>query len=566
MKDRLRVVIATHKKRNEAFFKETVESIREQGIEPVIMSDDRKTAYKWDQAIEECDVEYLSLPHHDDIYRPGFFEAEVAYLDAHPECAAVFTLDKIIDEKGNVQRQTRLPFQEQDSYDFDFVLKNMMRHGNFLRCPSVMLRASMVKGMKYPDEGCGSAADTAMWFQILNKHPIGIINKPLYLYREHSASDTQKNVVGGGLAAYDHALALQYAANLRDTDWRIHAAISQKLKERDDALVAEKTEEDGRPLAFLLCHEPPYNAGTGILVAERVLRWDEGNSLSPRYVCPAGGSGKFVSQGVPVWTCHPNSFQDFIDEHRPRKIEYHHTLRWPLEILGVETDAVKELYLHDSHLWCEMWHSFNPKTEEVCNEPAPEKCHECQGITPEEFKRKNDYLRKVLPAFSRVIANSAYTKKYADMYLGTDCVVEEPVVPELPYVRERVKVGYFGGFYPVKGVNVLLNAWRKVMWGTLYLFCDVPEQFRDGRGIHGMDHVVCCGSYDRKHLPYLARLVDFAVVPSLNESFGLVKRELEMLGVPCLATDAGGLAGSIEAGNPGALAKAIQEEIDKHER
>src|SRR3990172_10098382 len=137
--------------------------------------------------------------------------------------------------------------------------------------------------------------------------------------------------------------------------------------------------------------------------------------------------------------------------------------------------------------------------------------------------------------------------------------VIEPEVPELPIYRKRLRIGYFGGFYPVKGVQVLLDAMQKVRWGQLLMFCDVPADFLKGRQLYGHDNVVVFGSYHRGNLPLLLNLVDVVVVPSINESFGLVRREVEMLGVPCIATDTGGLGGTVPPGDAEALARAIQE-------
>lgn len=564
LSDKVHVYVACYSGTKESFLRQTLESINEQGIVPEYSYDERVTSEKWNEQLEKCTKPYLHLAHHDDIYRDGFYQETVAYLEAHPECSAVFTLDKEIDESNNVQSQAILPFDEQESYDFDFIFKAYVTQpGFYLRGPSVVLNMERIKGLRFPEDECVSACDTGFWFLCLTRGNIGIINKPLYLYRRTQHGDTARTVIGT-VKQYDHVLALDFASRLRETDYRLRIPIVKGLEGRRDAVVAEAVENDARPMAFLVCHEPPDNAGTGVLVADRVRVWSGSSPYQARFVCPANGSGKFIAKGTATLTCHPNAFQDLVDEYRPGKIEYHHTLRWPIEILGVETDAEKELYLHDSHLWCDRWHSFD-KWGSVCNEPNPKRCLECAGTDAAAYARKMEYLEKTLPFFSRIVANSAYTKKYADMYLGVNCVVEEPVPPELPHYRRRKRVGYFGGFYDVKGVHVLLNAWRKVMWGQLLLFCDVPAEYRKGAQIYGVDHVVCLGRYDRSDLPLLANLVDFAIVPSLNESFGLVRRELEQIGVRCLATSAGGLAGTIQPNDTEALARAIQEEIDRDE-
>src|SRR3990172_4641884 len=141
--------------------------------------------------------------------------------------------------------------------------------------------------------------------------------------------------------------------------------------------------------------------------------------------------------------------------------------------------------------------------------------------------------------------------------------VIEPEVPELPIYRKRLRIGYFGGFYPVKGVQVLLDAMQKVRWGQLLMFCDVPADFLKGRQLYGHDNVLVMGAYSRCELPLLLNLVDCVVCPSINESYGLVSREVQMLGVPCISTSTGGQVGTVPPGDAEALAKAIQEVIDE---
>jgi glycogen synthase len=65
------------------------------------------------------------------------------------------------------------------------------------------------------------------------------------------------------------------------------------------------------------------------------------------------------------------------------------------------------------------------------------------------------------------------------------------------------------------------------------------------------------GAYARTDLHLLVHLVDLVVVPSLFESLGLVKKEIESLGVPCIATNTGGMEGTIEAGNVQKLVEAM---------
>ena len=164
-----KAVIATFPGR-ESYLAESVESLREQGCEPVVVCDTRWGPPKWNEAIDNCETDLLFLPHDDDVYGPDFIKEMVAYMEAHPEAAACFCYDRSIDGDGRrLPKGTTLPIPEQDTYDFKTVLNGMIsKFGNFLRCETVCLRPSLLGNLRFPmDAGCGKAIDTAFWFLIL---------------------------------------------------------------------------------------------------------------------------------------------------------------------------------------------------------------------------------------------------------------------------------------------------------------------------------------------------------------------------------------------------------------
>lgn len=581
---------------NKEWLQETLDSIEMQGIRPKVVYDERHAAVKWTEALDECETEFIHFAHDAETYKPGFYKKTIGFLEEHPECSAVFTCDIIINENGDRLGQTILPFPTQDTYDFKFIFDSMMKFGNFLRCPSVVFRVPKVKGLSYPLD-CDTACDTAMWFNALIRGPIGILPEFLYIYRQTPKSDTQANVVGS-VKAFDHTLALNHAAKLRPdlVDYQQRIALAKGTEDRENAVEAKRLferSESAKEVEFYVVHEPPENAGTGILVADRVRRRNrEDTDVIGYYVCPnpQGTLPPQVVKGVPTLFCHPNGFQQLVDKYVPNRIEYHHLLRWPISILGASVhqgDGVGKtllsLWLHDSSLWCARWHSIN-KDNEVCNEPSPEKCEACCQVQAVDYNRKQQELKKYLPLMDGLYANSEYTAKWANKWLlGVNIdedapqssedasggakrfIIENPVVPEMPLYRKRIKIGYFGGFYPVKGVHILLDAMQKVKWGQLLMFCDVPQEFLKGRQIYGHDNVLVMGAYVRSDLPLLYNLVDLIICPSINESYCLTAREAIMLGKRVIATNVGGMSdiGIVEGGNADSLARFIQEVIDE---
>jgi glycosyltransferase involved in cell wall biosynthesis len=310
---------------------------------------------------------------------------------------------------------------------------------------------------------------------------------------------------------------------------------------------------------FCVLHEPPDVGGTSVLATERVRSYNLAEDTIAYYVIPAAEAPSEVEwiAGVPVLRCSPLDLQVLVDRHAPTLIEYHHTQGWPLSILEISSRAERHLYLHDSALWCAATHSFDGRA--ACDRPAVDRCHRCVGIEAADYEARRAYLATVLPQLTAIHANSEYTRHHAQLQLGVSVLHWQPQLPPLVPRFSGRKVGYFGGFAPVKGVQVLLEA-AVHMPETQFLFwCDKPApEFFQGRLLRGIDNVLFMGAYERAELPMLVNLVDLAVVPSLNESYGLVARELRSLGMPVVATQVGGLDGEVVAGDAAALVAALR--------
>ena len=563
---RIEALVATYAG-GDRFLQETVDSLREQGIEPKVVMDDRLPHLKWNEAIDNCTADYLALPHHDDIYLPKWSEEMVAYLEAHPSAVAAFCLDYLIDENGKRVGQTYPAWEDKDSYSFKDLFDLTIRHGNVLRCETVVFNRKVLGDMRFPDRSVsGTAHDTQFWFELAAKHPIGIVMKPLVKYRVHPESDTQKTVVGGS-KGMDHFKALRYAMGLRpqDVEFIHRIGVSKRLyemQEVEESVRVRGRESNGAEL--LVCHEPPDAAGTGVVVAERVRQGNRNADGKIRYyVYPEKRDDIEVmwQDGVPVVKCPPSAFGDIVERFKPEKVEYHHILRWPADILLAPVPT-KELWLHDSYLWCARYHSVN-KDGVVCNQPEDKKCADCSGEAVLSLSKKREFLAAAVPKMTRVIANSNYTAIYAREHLGVVCELKNPAGAALKMYPLRKRVGYFGGFGVVKGTPTLLKAWPLLKGkAQLLMFCDLPTDWRSGRKLYGYDDVLVMGGYKRGDLPELCNLIDVAVIPSVNESYGLIKRELESLNVPVVATKVGGLEGDVSPNDAVALAKAITRLLD----
>ncbi|HET8796047.1 MAG TPA: hypothetical protein VFO89_00060, partial [Thermoanaerobaculia bacterium] len=215
---------------------------------------------------------------------------------------------------------------------------------------------------------------------------------------------------------------------------------------------------------FCIVHEAPYRAGTGYLAAENVRRYNATGDPFCYYVVPRTDArqteGFRWHNDVPVIVCAPEGLQDLVTRYQPKVVEFHHTKGWAPDVLGVRVPGEKHLYLHDSMLWC--WRVWSFDGRDVCNEPGPEKCRECAGVPAERTVARDESLRRVLPEFQRIIANSDYTAHHARLQLNVPVEVQLPNPPLRTRPFRGKKIGYFGRFDPIKGVHILLEAATKM--------------------------------------------------------------------------------------------------------
>jgi glycosyltransferase involved in cell wall biosynthesis len=143
----------------------------------------------WSRCIEIAHGKYIAIYHSDDLYHPTIVEEQLRVLENNPQVGAVFTNAYHIDENGKVCGHGKLPFKSSEDevsigYSFDKIFSLILRYGNFLICPSVMVRADIYKKLApFHYDQFKTSADLDMWLRISKRSQISIINKPLMSYR-----------------------------------------------------------------------------------------------------------------------------------------------------------------------------------------------------------------------------------------------------------------------------------------------------------------------------------------------------------------------------------------------
>lgn len=147
----------------------------------------------FNRCIQFFDGKYAAIFHADDVYESEMLAKQVEFMEANPEAGAVFTAAKIINDSGSVIGHIRLPKEFNSPshlYDFRKIFKAILRHSNFLICPSAMVRTEVYQQEIKSWRGLmfGSSADLDVWLRIARRHLVGVLPMPLMRYR---ISDSQ---------------------------------------------------------------------------------------------------------------------------------------------------------------------------------------------------------------------------------------------------------------------------------------------------------------------------------------------------------------------------------------
>jgi glycosyltransferase involved in cell wall biosynthesis len=147
----------------------------------------------WNRCIELASGKYIAIFHADDIYRPTMIEKQVRIMEKNPFVGAVFTKSYHINEDNEVIGVHNFPndLSNKNSYNFEEVFLSIMGSFNFLMCPSAMLRGTVYKELApFNYERFGTSADLDMWFRVLERYTIAVLDEKLMCYRISKSQGT----------------------------------------------------------------------------------------------------------------------------------------------------------------------------------------------------------------------------------------------------------------------------------------------------------------------------------------------------------------------------------------
>lgn len=290
-------------------------------------------------------------------------------------------------------------------------------------------------------------------------------------------------------------------------------------------------------------------------------------------------------------------FRDFLLAQRPDVVHFQHTLFIGLEAIrevrNTLPDAAIVYTLHEFLPICHRHGQMLRATdEEPCLEESPRRCHECfPEVAPQEFFMRKRLIQSHMSHVDLFIAPSAQLRdRYVDWGIPTEKIMVEeygrlPLAyePGNPRRKKRNRFGFFGQFSHYKGVNVVLQAAKRLadedVDATIYLHGanleiqppEFQEEFAELLEVSG-ERVVLIGRYEHDQLGSLMENVDWVLVPSRWwENSPLVIQEAFMHGRPVICSNIGGMAEKVtdgvdglhfRVGDPEDLAKTIAGAAD----
>lgn len=138
------------------------------------------------RCIELAEGEYTTIFHADDIYKPEMVRKQVEAFQNNDTVVAVSTMAEYIDEKNNIMGKSDIPseLKSKDVYNFEDIFISVLQYGNFLICPSFMVKTEIYKKMApFNGKDFRTSADLDMWLRISKAGPVMILKEHLMKYR-----------------------------------------------------------------------------------------------------------------------------------------------------------------------------------------------------------------------------------------------------------------------------------------------------------------------------------------------------------------------------------------------
>ena len=141
----------------------------------------RGASYTRNRAIALAEGEWIAFLDSDDRWHPQKLQKQLALAEQHPDLVVSYTASAFIDEDGKPYGYV-MAAEERLTYP-------MLLRSNLMSCSSVLIRASVMKGIRMPSDRMHE--DYFVWLTVLREYGVAYgIDEPLLIYRlsKHSKS------------------------------------------------------------------------------------------------------------------------------------------------------------------------------------------------------------------------------------------------------------------------------------------------------------------------------------------------------------------------------------------
>jgi glycosyltransferase involved in cell wall biosynthesis len=132
---------------------------------------------------------YVALLHDDDLWEPAFLARRVAFFEANPTCALVFSSCDFIDQAGQVLYRFNVDLSEGVQERREFLRLNY--RGNVICMPTILVRRSCYEAVGPTFNDSLFLYDYEMWLRIASRFDVGFLSGSDARYRVHRLQTTQ---------------------------------------------------------------------------------------------------------------------------------------------------------------------------------------------------------------------------------------------------------------------------------------------------------------------------------------------------------------------------------------
>ncbi len=156
---------------------EIIESATDSRIEKIRFAESKGVVHALNVGLDLADTEFIARMDADDVAAPDRFSQQLTLLTKNPEIGVCGSSIEMF--SGHSRCVVTYPETHEE------ILGNLAMFKRSLCHPSVMMRRSVMNGVKYCDD-YAHAEDLHLWHRLISKTQFYNIRKPLLAYRRHT--------------------------------------------------------------------------------------------------------------------------------------------------------------------------------------------------------------------------------------------------------------------------------------------------------------------------------------------------------------------------------------------